>query len=217
MKHVAYKNDDWDLFPDPNYANYKGSKLKIFFDQHELANCFDEEMVKVFEVNQTKFGAFRFEEDGGRITRANIPFMNPPSAPTYIPRSNLPIALQEDINSIVSEYHLKPEDAKATLRNLIHPYLLVMSNLPGGVHNCGEKTLIEMVKKLELDPSHSVLLECGSGAPILGLQASIFTKQTICIDLDDVMKTVYSILENMGEDSSSFMNTIHMIAGFSSS
>lgn len=187
--------------------------MRALLEKNGYINGFDGEMKEALEINLTKFGQFRNENDGGRATRANIPFMDPPLPPIYIPIQNLTNELQETINVVRSKYYEEPEEAKSILRQLTQPYLNVMSNLPGGVHNCGEKTLIDMVKKLELNPSQSVLLECGSGAPILGLQASIFAKQTICIDIDDVMKTVYSIIETMTDDSS-FIKTIHLIAGF---
>lgn len=213
MKHVAYKNDDWEITPDKNYVKYQGTLLKTFLQKNDYIDCFDEEMKAAFETNQTKFGEYRIENDGGRSTRANIPFMDPPSPPIYLPIQRLSNELQEKINFVRSLEDV--EEAKPIIRELVQPYRDVMSNLPGGVHNCGEKTVIEMVKKLSLNPSQSVLLECGSGAPILGLETSIFTKQTICIDIDDVMKTVYSIIETMN-DKSSFIKTIHLIAGYSS-
>lgn len=194
------------------YLEYQGSLLQNFLTKHGYVECYDEEMKGTFEANLTTFGEFRKEDDGGRTTRANIPFMEPPSPPKYIRPENLSNEIQDHINIVLSKYQNEEEEAKSILRQLIQPFLEVMSNLPGGVHNCGEKTLLAMVKKLELDPLKSVLLECGSGAPLLGLQASIFTKHTICLDLHEVMQTVYSIMENMSEDSS-FMQTIHMIAG----
>ena len=169
----------------------------------------DEETREVIKVHQTKFGRFRIETDGGMTTRANIPFMDPPPPPAYLPLQTLSVEIQEMVN-VVRAFN-EPE-AISAMRRLVQPYIDVMSNLPGGVHNCGEKTLVELVKKLQLDPLESVLFECGSGAPLLGLQASLFTKQTICIDLDDVMKTVYSIIDTM-TDKTSLIKTIHLISG----
>lgn len=212
IKHFAYRTDEWTIFPDPS-ADYDGSYLRTFLSKNGYVDCYDEEMKTAFEVNLTTLGEFRTEDDGGRTTRANIPFMEPSAPPAYIPRETLCKELQDEFNLVLLKYKEKEgeEEVKSILRRLIQPYQQVMSNLPGGVHNCGEKTLLAMVKNLELDPLKSVLLECGSGAPLLGLQASVFTKRTICLDLFDVMQTVYSIIGNM--KNSSFMQTIHLIAG----
>jgi hypothetical protein len=88
-----------------------------------------------------------------------------------------------------------------------------MSNLPGGVHNCGEETIYQMISKIQPDPEKSILLECGSGAPVFGLQASIFFKETICLDLPDIMNTVYSIINAMSEEETKLIKTIHLLAG----
>ena len=168
---------------------------------------------------QTKLGNFQLTQsltDGGITTRANIPFLDQPEAPKFGYRDDLPDMIKKDICFI--QKHLithsdQSEAAKSKLKRMILPYMAVMSNLPGGVHNCGEATVCHMVSKLQFDPEKSILLECGSGAPVFGLQASLFTKETICLDLPEVMNTVYSIIAAMSHEETLLMNTIHLVSG----
>lgn len=104
--------------------------------------------------------------------------------------------------------------AQSSLKILMNPYLSTMSNLVGPVHSITEKTINQLVNKLNLSAEKSVLLECGCGAPFLGLQASIFVNATICLDLPCVMKTIYWILSFLKPDDRKFAQTIHFIACF---
>lgn len=54
-----------------------------------------------------------------------------------------------------------------------------------------------MVNTLGLRHDESIWIDYGSGSPVFGLMVSIFTKYTICLDIPEVMSTVYAILNLM--------------------
>lgn len=114
----------------------------------------------------------------------------------------------------VREKLFKEEKEPASLKILMHPYRSTMKDLVGPVHSCTENSISEVITKLGLDPTKSVLFECGCGAPFLGLQASIFALATICLDLPCVMKAIHWILSFLKEKDSCFARTIHWISGF---
>lgn len=172
-------------------------------------------------------GNFRFEESvksGGRTTRSNAAFFDEPVRPSMITRLALNEEKRNHIQNILRSFEesLKKTGPKlelnsialSSLKNLMQPYYFTMSNIAGGVHSCSQETLFHFLKKMKLNPKTSVLLECGSGAPLFGLAASIFTKVTICIDLPSVMKTIFWILSFMSQEDSLFARTIHYIPGF---
>lgn len=167
--------------------------------------------------------------DGGIITRGNSPFLDDPEPPNFVLRENLPASssLTSKVTLIQSalktfrrkesntdnKFKLPPEESTA-LKLLMNPYVKTMSNLVGGVHSCTTDTMLNLVNLLDFDPQKTVLLECGSGAPFLGLSASIFAKQTICLDLPAVLKTIFWILSFMSPEDKQFAETIHFVPGF---
>lgn len=70
-----------------------------------------------------------------------------------------------------------------------------------------------MAKSLDFNPEKTVWLELGSGAMIFGLQASLFTKETICVDFPRVMYPIFENLALKTEEEQALLRTIHMIAG----
>lgn len=202
-------NDD---SPRPDSKDYKGDILKKFLRDRGKLNYRRGELEDM-EIMKAKNGNFqrRLTKDGGRATRANMPFLDPPERPTYIDPHTVTSSEIQFIRQYVGESQKKNE-IKAALKQIAAPYEENMSNLPGGVHNAGEETVYQMVNKLEFNPNTTVLLELGSGAPILGVQASVLTKRTICVDVPTVMETVFMIISLMKEEEKSLINTIHLVS-----
>ncbi len=170
---------------------------------------------------RTKLGNYNHlavGEDGGLITRANMPFLDIPVPPKYSGRSDLKDSLiKTKIELVQSKFDfdqgILSEDGREAFRQLLQPFMKTMSNIAGPVHNINNSTLFQVVKNLKLDPQRSILLECGSGAPIFGIGASFFTKETICLDLPSVMHEVYSIISWMSVKDAALATTIHLVAG----
>lgn len=215
--------DRWEVTPDAR--EYGGTLFLQYLDEIKLLK--DATDIDNFHrALRTKLGKFRADnsiEDGGRETRANAPFFDDPTEPTFKPRSSLPAFFQEQFKVIQesllefrqsnSEKFTPPGNVMTALKVLMQPYQKTMSNLIGGVHNCTEETMFQAISKLNFDPLTTVHLELGSGAPLFGLESSIFTKKTICLDLPAVMKTVFWILSFLSTDDKLFSQTIHMVSG----
>ncbi len=176
----------------------------------------------------TKLGNFSFREsqtDGGTTTRANAAFFDDPEEPNFLDITYLPHQIKIQIQNAREElanYHQKnsstkfelSEPTRIALKKLLLPYSKTMSNIVGGVHNANDDSVLQLVSKLNFDPNETVLLECGCGAPLFAYQASIFTKQTICLDLPCVMKTVFYILSYLCPDDRKFAETLYYVSGF---
>jgi len=223
-KAIKYSTNlfNWTITADSNYKKTKGCLLRIFLrekgifqDPTNHHHFIDELSTLLGDYNEKNV-----KIDGGVTTRAHIPFLRPPEPPKFCSRSNLVHARKEQLVFIQNE--LRPnvglsKNGKKMLNEIMAPFFTMMSNLPGGVHNCGTETMVQIVERLNLDPSSSVLLECGSGAPLLGLQSSIWTKQTICVDLPAVMNIVYSVISCMSPIDSMLIKTLHLVSGIYSS
>jgi len=213
----------------PDNESYDGLALSEYLIQHHSLS-FDEFVDYEYFRNSlfTKLGNFKgtsIETDGGMITRGNSPFLNDPNPPSFVLRENLSTSLDlmskiQLIQASLTTFRKNPREKfklsqteSTALKIIMTPYVKTMSNLIGGVHNSTTDTMLTLVNLLNFDPSKTVLLECGSGAPIFGLEASIFTKRTICLDLPSVMKTVYWILSFMSPDDKLFAQTINLISG----
>lgn len=209
MKHFLHQNSNWEIYGDPN--SYGGALLHKFLENHGKVGGLDQDAKTAISTLKTRLGRLSRENNSGLVSRlrANMPFLEPPQPPDHIPRSNLSDSLQEQIRQI---QHSTGDRRSKLLNELVQPYGN-LCDLPGGVHNCGVKTVMSMIDKLQLNPTKSILLECGSGAPILGLQASLFTKQTICLDLPTVMDIVFSTIHDMKKEEAALMKTIHLVAG----
>jgi len=62
---------------------------------------------------------------------------------------------------------------------------------------------------------NTIWADFGSGAPIFGLQASVFTKETICLDLPEVMDQVLRILQDSIPDdvaNQHLTSAIHLVS-----
>lgn len=200
----------------PDGKDYRGTKLREYLEEINIFGKHCNEKEKQLREIHLLMGDYRYTptNDGGVTTRANIPFLPPPPQPQFVNRETLHelmniISLIQDSfrdgrleGQALDEFHL-----------LMHPIVTLMSNLPGGVHNCSVETIFKMVEKLKFNSKRTVLLELGSGAPIFGLGASIFTKRTLCVDLPDVMKTVHTIISCMKDEDSLFVKTIHLVSG----
>ena len=103
------------------------------------------------------------------------------------------------------------------LGTLVQPYTKVMSDLPGGTHNCSTSTVLNMSEAMEMSPMTTVWGDFGSGAPILAIQGGVFAKQTLCLDLPSVMKMVQMILYFMNNESKGLINQIYLESGYHTS
>lgn len=201
--------EPWRIHADAN--EYKGKELTKFLQENGILKP----DVQYVETLQAKNGDYRRTgkiNDRGMDTRSHMPFLDPPKPPTYI--GQLPQSFQEKIELLRDQFNNnEKEKVKDGLRDLAEPYLSFLENIPGGVHNANEESVYTMAKSLDFNPDTTVWLELGAGAMIFGMQASVFTKETICIDFPDVMYTIFENLAIMTEEKQVFLRTIHMIAG----
>lgn len=220
------------IIPDP--TNYSGTALINYVSSHREDLSLDElvDYEYFHDCLRAQLGDFRValsHEDGGIITRNNAPFFNDPPVPIFTSREKLPPSspligkielLQRRLQSFRdsskddadAKFKLYPVENTA-LKMLMIPYEKTMSNLVGGVHSCTTDTALTMVNLLKFNPKKTVLLECGCGAPFLGLSASIFARKTICIDVPSVMKTIFLILSFMSNEDKLFAQTIQWVPG----
>jgi hypothetical protein len=154
-----------------------------------------------------------------RYTRLSAPFMEPPRPHKQFPRGelqlddatinlikNIQIALKSNdpSNSLAQVYHsiiiylYSSDSLSQDLEKLGRRYLnSTLDLVTGFVHCCTTTTTIQVARKLNLDPDESIVMDCGSGLPVLGIQLSALSKETICIDLKIVMTQIFRILETM--------------------
>lgn len=197
-----------------------GNLVDMDYFNRTMLTKFGESLMDHVLISNRLIGKFRAStssENGGIATRSNAPFLDDPEKPKFLPRSSLNGELTSHLRNITDSYKKDKGDlsqiAQTSLKVLMQPYFQTMSNLVGGVHNCNQETMLQMIKKLDLNSESSVLLELGSGAPLFGLQASIFTKVTICVDLPCVMKTIFLILSFLSAKDQAFARTIHYVPG----
>ncbi len=225
------ESNDWELTPDK--ASHRGTLFlhfvdviapELLYDRSHAQRIQDELGAKLGEltlfypliIGIGKFhwkGTAEATTDGGRSTRSNAAFFGEPPLPIFA--NSLVAEMKQHIVNVreyINDQKLGSL-AQSSLKILMNPYLSTMSNLIGPVHSITENTINKLVNKLDLSDK-SVLLECGSGAPFLGLQASIFVNATICLDLPCVMKTIFWILSFLKAEDRKFAQTIHYIACF---
>ena len=102
------------------------------------------------------------------------------------------------------------EGAKS-LNKLMHPLRKKLDDIPGGTQNCTAGTAFLTVKALELNHLNSVVMECGSGAPLFALPLSFFTKRTICVDRPMVMDQVLRIISRLSGTDSELTATLQYV------
>lgn len=85
--------------------------------------------------------------------------------------------------------------------------------LTGGVHSSTPTTLLSIAKITNMDPTRTIWVDIGCGAPILSLQGSFFNLETYCIDYPSVIDEVLNLIELMPSDYKNLMKRLRIHGG----
>jgi hypothetical protein len=158
------------------------------------------------------------------ITRSNAPFQ-----PLPAPHQKREVHLNQNVTNLIQEIREDITDQSKDrstcqvlcliisfshcpqkLESLVANNQKVLGDLPGGVHNCTPSTVLAMVRNLEMDPRTTIFGDFGCGAPIFGMQASIFSKEALCLDLVPVMNQILRIMNFMAWEND-IIQTLHLV------